>query len=220
MTRLNKYPATGAFPIGRDEAGDSAEMDPKFDTRERLIAAATRLFAAQGYGGASISKIASELHLTKQALLHHFGSKERVYSAAVTKQVAEIKTLLAVASQEAQTPEDQLDAFFLALCGFGLEDPDRLMLVVREVFDQVLPVQVSGLKDLLEQLNALVLATDRWQGGSPSDAMVVVCQLLGAVQCFLSTEVAQGAVFGAEAYETARDVHYGLVPATVSALIR
>ncbi|MCJ8333989.1 MAG: hypothetical protein MJH10_07065 [Epibacterium sp.] len=50
--------------------------------------------------------------------------------------------------------------------------------------------------------------------------MVLVCQLLGATPFFLSTELAQGAVFGVEAYETGRDAHYGLVPVTVSALVR
>ena len=49
------------------------------DTRERLLDQAEPLFAERGFYGVSIAAIASELGLTKQALLHHFGSKEKLY---------------------------------------------------------------------------------------------------------------------------------------------
>ena len=45
------------------------------DTRERLLDQAESLFAERGFYGVSIAAIANELGLTKQALLHHFGSK-------------------------------------------------------------------------------------------------------------------------------------------------
>lgn len=195
-------------------------MEAGMDTRERLLDAATRLFAERGYYGASISNIADELQLTKQALLHHFGSKGKVYIAAVTRQAVQIRSLLAEATETHAAPEDQLDAFFLSLCGFGLEDPDQLLVFVREIIDQQIPAKTSGVQDILETLVTLVQATDRWKGRPAAEAMAVVCQCFGAVQFFLSTEVAQGAVFGSEAYEAARDTHYGLVPATVGALVR
>ncbi len=56
---------------------------PDGDTPAELIAAATRLFAARGFYGVSIAAIAEELGITKQALLHHFGNKEKLYSAVL-----------------------------------------------------------------------------------------------------------------------------------------
>ena len=49
------------------------------DTRDQFIEAARRPFAERGFYGTSIAAIAEELGLTKQALLHHFGTKEKLY---------------------------------------------------------------------------------------------------------------------------------------------
>ena len=55
------------------------------DTREQLLESATRLFAARGFYGASLANIADELGLTKQALLHHFGRKEKLYAEILSR---------------------------------------------------------------------------------------------------------------------------------------
>ncbi|MGW6507380.1 helix-turn-helix domain-containing protein, partial [Streptomyces niveus] len=43
---------------------------------QRLLAAATRLFAEQGYGSTSVQEIVEAAGVTKGALYHYFGSKE------------------------------------------------------------------------------------------------------------------------------------------------
>ena len=49
------------------------------DTREAFVETATALFSEKGFYGVSLATIADELGLTKQALLHHFGSKQKLY---------------------------------------------------------------------------------------------------------------------------------------------
>ena len=67
------------------------------DTRSRFIKVARRHFAEKGFDGTSIAAIADEVGLTKQALLHHFGSKEKLYgkvlqqiSTRVTEELNEL----------------------------------------------------------------------------------------------------------------------------------
>jgi AcrR family transcriptional regulator len=48
-------------------------------TRERLLAAAERVIARQGFGGASIDLIALEAGFSKGAIYSNFGSKEEVF---------------------------------------------------------------------------------------------------------------------------------------------
>lgn len=48
-------------------------------TREKLLAAARRLFAARGYEGASVADIAKEAGVTKGALYANFDSKEDLF---------------------------------------------------------------------------------------------------------------------------------------------
>jgi len=46
------------------------------DRRTAILAAATELFAAQGYRGASLASVAAAVGLTQPGLLHYFPSKE------------------------------------------------------------------------------------------------------------------------------------------------
>ena len=53
--------------------------------RERAIAAAAVRLADTGYEGCSLEDIAREAQLTKNQLMHHFGSKEALVLAAVDR---------------------------------------------------------------------------------------------------------------------------------------
>lgn len=64
-------------------------------TRDRMIEEARALFAERGFYGVSIAQIAAELGLTKQALLHHFGTKERLYGLVLEQIAGELAGLKA-----------------------------------------------------------------------------------------------------------------------------
>jgi AcrR family transcriptional regulator len=64
-------------------AGVTAE-----ETRERLVAAAARVVAEQGYGGARVGEIAREAGLTTGAIYAHFRSKDELLAAATEAQGA------------------------------------------------------------------------------------------------------------------------------------
>ena len=66
--RLGGSTAKGGNPRGRSEA-----------TRQRLLEAAGRVFAAKGYEGASVSDIAAAAGFTKGAFYASFASKEEVF---------------------------------------------------------------------------------------------------------------------------------------------
>jgi AcrR family transcriptional regulator len=51
------------------------------DTRERILAIASELFAEKGYAGTSIADISGRLGTTKAALYYHFSSKGEILSA-------------------------------------------------------------------------------------------------------------------------------------------
>lgn len=60
-----------AGTVGHDGSGDTPAPVP-----QRLLAAATRLFAEQGYDRTSVQEIVEAAGVTKGALYHYFGSKD------------------------------------------------------------------------------------------------------------------------------------------------
>lgn len=53
------------------------------DRRQRILAAAQRLFATQGSRGTSLGQIAREAGISAAGLLHHFDSKEQLLNAVL-----------------------------------------------------------------------------------------------------------------------------------------
>jgi len=78
---------------GRDEA----QVVP---TRERVVAAAERLFEERGFQATNLSEIADEAGIRTPSVLHYFDSKERLLDEVIRRTYAEIreKAMLALAS--------------------------------------------------------------------------------------------------------------------------
>ena len=106
------------------------------DTRERLLDQAEALFAERGFYGVSIAAIANELGLTKQALLHHFGSKERLYGD-VLKQISDrfADIDLNTTAPDANAT-DQLVAYLLELSDPSKFNPSATRVLMRELLDR------------------------------------------------------------------------------------
>ena len=82
------------------------------DTREKLLDMAEKRFAERGFYGVSIAAIAEELGLTKQALLHHFGSKEKLYGAVLARISEDYRAQQVKMAGQSDDPTNRLKAFF------------------------------------------------------------------------------------------------------------
>ena len=64
------------------------------DTRERLLEAGLRLFAAHGYDGVSTRQLARTAKVNIAAIGYHFGGKKELYHAVVRQQVTETSPIV------------------------------------------------------------------------------------------------------------------------------
>lgn len=78
------------------------------DTIARLVSAARRAFAADGYAGSAMEAICADAGVTRGALYHHFGGKEGLLEAVVRQIDAEIAARL---DAEHRRHNDPWDAF-------------------------------------------------------------------------------------------------------------
>jgi AcrR family transcriptional regulator len=68
--------------------GGVAERNPE-RTRERILSAALKEFAAKGFAGARVDAIARRAAINKRMLYHYFGDKERLFREVLHRKIAE-----------------------------------------------------------------------------------------------------------------------------------
>lgn len=73
------------------------------ETREKLIAAARKTFAAKGYVESAMEDITAEAGLTRGALYHQFGGKKGLLEAVIEQIDAEMTDRLSMISQQAES---------------------------------------------------------------------------------------------------------------------
>jgi AcrR family transcriptional regulator len=79
--------------------------------RERLLAAATRLFAAKGYAATSVRDILRAAKVTAPVLYYHFGSKEGLFVDLFREGVETLDAEVEKAVSEATTFAEKVRAF-------------------------------------------------------------------------------------------------------------
>lgn len=173
------------------------------DTRGQFLDSAEKLFAERGFYGVSIAAIGDELGLTKQALLHHFKSKEKLYGEVLAQISARIEEIGITAAGSDVEPKLALKAYLLELHSVFLARPDQARLLMRELLDNKRRADTAGtwyLKPFLERLVAMIKAQPNWQNASDGEALALGYQLLGAITYFGVSEPTLKGIFGAEGY--------------------
>ena len=170
------------------------------DTREQFLDTAEALFAERGFYGVSIAAIADELDLTKQALLHHFGTKEKLYGAVLQRISDEFERQLARITETERNATGQLKAYLMALTEEARHRPARTQLLMRELLDNKRRAEAAStwyLKTYLETLIEMVRAVQGWQGATDAEAFALVYQLLGAINYYAVSQPTLEGIFGA-----------------------
>jgi TetR/AcrR family transcriptional regulator len=119
----------------------------------QLRSAATRLFAAQGFGATSLQAISDEVGVTKQTLLYHFPSKDALRRAVLDGVFEHWRQRLPRILEAVTSGQGRFEALHEELLGFFESEPDRARLLVRELLDN--PEQMRRL--VLENLRPWVL---------------------------------------------------------------
>ena len=173
-------------------------------TRQQFLQTARQLFARKGFYGASLANIADELGLTKQALLHHFGSKEKLY-AEILQGISE-RMLAAVAAAQAahRNPADQLEAILVTMYQASAVDPLDTQIVIRALQD--LEQRAGNIQnwDLRPSLDAHAAVKLEFPGAhrlSQREALALIYPTLGAMNYLVVSQVVLSEMYGADTYD-------------------
>lgn len=178
------------------------------DSRSEFISAARRLFAQRGFYGTSIASIATELGFTKQALLHHFGTKEKLYGEVL----AQISDRLAEEVRQSRStdpdPRRQLESLLLKLYKNSVDRPDDTQILMRELLDNKGRAEQASnwyLKSFLDSLTSMVRDVPNREALTEPQVLARVYQVLGAINYFAISEPTLRRMYGKEAYVRLRN---------------
>ena len=173
------------------------------DTRVQLLESATGLFAARGFYGASLANIADETGLTKQALLHHFGRKEKLYAEILSRISDRMLGCVEAARADHEEPADQLLAALVSMYELSLEAPHETRIIMRELLDserRASEVRSWYLKPFLDSLIDITRTIPCKKSLSRTDALTRIYPMLGAMSYFIVSDVVLQQMYGKANY--------------------
>jgi len=140
-------------------------------TRERLLVAATRLFADSGYRGASVRDICNHAGANPGAISYHFGGKRQLYRS-VLRQAAAVLAELGPANDSEDPTESPSAVETLGLILRRLQTDDTATrLLLRDLADGgavAVESLTPPLRSAFEQLNAALGEDDNPRGSAES----------------------------------------------------
>src|SRR6188474_1140664 len=105
-------------------------------SRERLFAAAAAEFAARGFAGANVDRIARAAHVNKAMIYYHFGSKAALYREILGDMLRAVGERVRAVAASAATPEEKLRQFVAAIADAAEARPHFPPIWFREIAEE------------------------------------------------------------------------------------
>jgi AcrR family transcriptional regulator len=108
-------------------------------SRERILDAATELFATRGYAGAGVDRLAERSGIAKTAIYYHFGNKEGLLAAVLERTATQWIEGIQQASRQAGDPLGRLDRALVGMRAMLEERPwiyNLFQILALEVADE------------------------------------------------------------------------------------
>ncbi len=159
-------------------------------TREALLTAATQLFAAQGFDGATVEQIAVLARVNKAMISYHFGGKHGLYTTILRSHFRRLAEELA-RLREAEQPADDALRALIALLGATLQRHGALSaMLLREILSGGRHIDDALMPDFLSVFATVRATVERGivsERFRPVDPALTHFGLVGALVFFFAT---------------------------------
>ncbi|MEL0202807.1 MAG: helix-turn-helix domain-containing protein [Halieaceae bacterium] len=170
-------------------------------TADLILAGARASFAADGYGATSLSAVARAAGTSKQVVLHHFRSKERLYLTVLASVQDELTSWIEAVDAVGNDPTDQLWRLIGRL--LEAENQQMVLLTLRALLEVEASSPVTSnwpLKPFVERLRAFAAAASSGERAAEARAFAMVYGLLGSVSYYLISRETLIGMYGADAH--------------------
>lgn len=102
-------------------------------TAEKILQAATQLFALYGYDSVSIKQITELAGVNSALISYYYRGKKNLYLGVLSSQMEVFKGLIEAINAQKITPLEKLMSYVNALAKFQSENPNHVQLIYREI---------------------------------------------------------------------------------------
>lgn len=157
------------------------------ETLQRILEAATDVFAEVGYAGARVDEIAKRANINKAALYYHIGGKKEIYDVVLQNLLGQAVESIIKQVQEAETPEEKLTCYIRTLAENIERNPAVAPIMLREVALSGENLSETFIKTLLRLMAALVEIFDEGETQGvfePAPPLIIHFMIVGAILLF------------------------------------
>jgi AcrR family transcriptional regulator len=121
---------------------------PEAGTRERLLTAAAGEFAARGFAGASVDRIALNARVNKAMIYYHFSSKAGLYQEILGDMFGAVGARIRSVAASGASPSDKLARFVEAIADEAEARPHFPPIWFREIAEEGAHLEDGTLREV------------------------------------------------------------------------
>jgi TetR/AcrR family transcriptional regulator len=137
-----------------------AAPDAPPDTRTQLLGAAASAFAARGFAGASVDRIARGARLNKAMIYYHFRSKAALYREILAGMFRAVGARVRLAALSSAQPEEKIRLFIAAIAAEAEARPYFPPIWFREIAEGGTHLDDRIMGDIASVLHSLAAIID------------------------------------------------------------
>jgi AcrR family transcriptional regulator len=160
------------------------------DSRRRVFEAAAAEFAARGYAGANVDRIARAARLNKAMIYYHFKNKAALYREILRDMFTAVGTRVADVAAASSSPEDKVRAFVEAIAAEAEARPHFPAIWLREIAEggeHIDAVTLNYVRAVLATLGRIIEEGCRAGRFKPASPMLVQGGIIAPLMFFLAT---------------------------------
>jgi len=187
----------------------------KRDSRADILRAARVEFAARGFAGAGVDRLARRARVNKAMVYYHFGSKLGLYRAVLAEGFEALAAAAARAVEPAAPGFPQLDAYLRGLLGTIDRHPHLIPIMLREIAEGGRNLDGESMRQMLgvfRIVHGVLVAGEDAGAFRPIHPLMTHFVMLGSAMLYSANEPIRLRVKQLKIPGSPRDVPVGAEP--------
>jgi TetR/AcrR family transcriptional regulator len=159
-------------------------------SRDRVFAAAAAEFAARGYAGAHVDRIARAARLNKAMIYYHFHNKGALYREILREMFAAVRAGVASAASSGASPEDKIRGYVEAIATAAEARPHFPPIWLREIAEggeHVDADTMAYVRDVMTALGGIIDEGRRAGRFAAVDPLLLQTGIIAPLMFFFAT---------------------------------